>query len=208
VSPSYTGAVLLKIASPRDLPDQELRLALKVLALECIPLAESVALHLATEGSDAYAYLFARESGALTPAVLAGVRARVRALPVFEGCQVGAERLQPVFDLSGASRAEEPRFHYVVEIDVPPEHEADLEAWYDQEHMPGLAACPGTVRARRFRNPDGSPRHHSCYDLVRAETLQSAPWLAVRNTAWAGRVRPHFRNTRRTMFKRIFESEL
>ena len=28
-------------------------------------------------------------------------------------------------------------------------------------------------------------------------------WLAVRASDWSGRVRPSFRNTRRTMFKRI-----
>ena len=64
--------------------------------------------------------------------------------------------------------------------------------------MLGLAACPGTVRARRFRNPEGSPRYHSCYDLTRTETLGSPPWLAVRHTTWSDRVRPHFRNVKRT----------
>jgi hypothetical protein len=93
-------------------------------------------------------------------------------------------------------------------MDVVPAHEDDLNAWYDKEHMPGLAACLGTVRARRFRNPDGSPRYHACYDLVRTETLGSEPWLAVRHTAWSDRVRPHFRNIKRTMFKRLFENEL
>jgi hypothetical protein len=99
-------------------------------------------------------------------------------------------------------------FHYVVEMDVVPAHEEDLNAWYDKEHMPGLAACPGTVRARRFRNPDGSPRYHSCYDLTRTETQSSPPWLAVRQTAWSDRIRPHFRNLKRTMFKRLFETAL
>jgi hypothetical protein len=101
-----------------------------------------------------------------------------------------------------------PLFHYVVEMDVEPSYEDDLNAWYDKEHMPGLAACPGTVRARRFRNAEGSPRYHSCYDLTQTETLTSAPWLAVRGTAWSSRVRPHFRNLKRTMFKRLFEIAL
>src|SRR5882724_9807645 len=127
---------------------------------------------------------------------------------VFKGVEIHAARLRPLFDDAGASGLERPLFHYVVEMDVVPEHEADLNAWYDKEHMPGLAGCPGSVRARRFRNPEGSPRYHSCYDLVRTETVGSPPWLAVRQTAWSDRVRPHFRNLKRTMFKRLFEIAL
>ena len=41
-------------------------------------------------------------------------------------------------------------YHYVVETDVLPGHEDDLNAWYAQEHLPGLAAVPGTVRAARY----------------------------------------------------------
>jgi hypothetical protein len=208
MSPSHTGAILLKCAGPLRAAEEALRLGLRVIALECLPLSESVSAHAALEGGETYAYLFSREPGAVTPAVLTSVLRRARALPAFERTEIHAVRLQPMFDLAGASRAETPLFHYVVETDVDPEHEADMNAWYDVEHMPGLAACPGSTRARRFRNPDGSPRYHACYDLVSSETLGSAPWLAVRNSAWSDRVRPHFRNTKRTPFRRLFESAL
>ena len=82
--------------------------------------------------------------------------------------------------------------------DVLAECEADFNAWYDREHLPGLASVPGTVRAMRFRNVDDHPRYHACYDLVRRETLGSLPWLAVRGTPWSDRVRPAFFNIRRT----------
>jgi hypothetical protein len=207
MSPSHTGAVLLKCLGPLHAPE-ELPRALKKLALDCVPLAESVAVHAALEVSEAYAYLFSREPGAITAAVLARVAESARSVPNFKGLQISAARLKPVFDSPGASRGEAASFHYIVETDVVPEHEADLNAWYDTEHMPGLAACPGSVRARRFRNPDGSPRYHACYDLVDRETLASEPWLAVRGTAWSDRVRPHFRNTKRTLFRRLFDVEL
>ena len=42
-------------------------------------------------------------------------------------------------------------FRYVVETDVAPEAEADLNDWYDHEHLAGLAAVPGTVQAWRYR---------------------------------------------------------
>lgn len=208
MSPSHTGAILLKWKSRPGASEAEWQGILKKLAADCIPLAESVAMHAALESDESYIYLFSREPGAVTPAVLAAVAERVRGEPAFGSAQIQPARLRPVFDTVGASSGERPRFHYVVEMDVVPEHESDLNAWYDTEHMPGLAACPGSVRARRFRNPEGSPRYHSCYDLVRTETLGSEPWLAVRHTTWSDRVRPHFRNVKRTMFKRLFEIAL
>jgi hypothetical protein len=207
MSPSHTGAVLLKCVGALR-ASAELQGVFRKLALDWVPLAESVAVHAALESNEGYAYLFSREPGAITAAVIARVAERARGLADLGGLQLDAARLQPVFDAPGASRGEAAPFHYVVETDVAAEHEADLNAWYDGEHMPGLAACPGSVRARRFRNPDGSPRYHSCYDLVRTETLASEPWLAVRRTAWSDRVRPHFRNTKRTMFRRLFDFEL
>jgi hypothetical protein len=207
MSPSHTGGILLKCAGPLRAPE-ELAAALAHFAAKSLPLAAGVAGHAAIEGDESYLYLFSREFGAVTPAVLARVAEGARGLSALQGLRVDAVRLAPMFDAPGASVGEAPRFHYVVETDVAPEHEADLNAWYDEEHMPGLAACPGSVRARRFRNPDGSPRYHSCYDLARTEALGSEPWLAVRHSAWSDRVRPHFRNTKRTMFRRLFALEL
>ena len=79
----------------------------------------------------------------------------------------------------------------------------EMMRWYDREHMPGLAAVPGCVRAQRFINLDAGPKSFACYDLVTRDTLGSPPWLAVRNSEWSGRVRPNFRNTKRTMFRTL-----
>jgi hypothetical protein len=208
LSPAHTGALLLKCAG--KLPGAgALAGALTELAAECVPLAAGASAHAALEGDESYLYLYTREFGVLTPAVFARGPARARSMPAFAGLAITAARLSPLFDSPGASRDDTPAFHYVVETDVDDEaHDADLNAWYDTEHMPGLAACPGTVRARRFRNPDASPRYHACYDLVSTETMGSKPWLAVRHSAWSDRVRPYFRNTKRTMFRRLFHIEL
>jgi len=208
MSAAHTGGILLRCAGISRASNR-FDDSLKELAVDCVPLAESVAAYAAVEtGGEMYAYLFSREFGAVNTTVLARTAERAGGLVDLRDLRIGVARLQPVFDTPGASRGEAAPFHYIVETDVVSAHEADLNAWYDSEHMPGLAACPGSVRARRFRDPDGSPRYLSCYDLVRAETLGSEPWLAVRHTAWSGRVRPHFRNTKRTMFRRLFESQL
>lgn len=207
MSAALTGGVLLKCAV-RAPSSPEFQQSISRLAKDCIPLAESVSAHAALEAEESYVYLFSRETAAISAGVLSRVLERAGGLPVLTGATLVTAKLVPVFDRPGASRTVAPQFHYVVEMDVVPAREDDLNAWYDKEHMPGLAACPGTVRARRFRNPDGSPRYHSCYDLTRTETLGSPPWLAVRHTAWSDRVRPHFRNIKRTMFRRLFEIDL
>lgn len=105
-------------------------------------------------------------------------------------------------DRPGASAAADAPFHYVVATDVLAGVEDDFNAWYEREHLPGLAGVPGTVRAQRLRNTDDAPRYHACYDLVAPQTLASPAWLAVRATDWSGRVRPAFRNTTRVMMRR------
>lgn len=113
---------------------------------------------------------------------------------------VTASLLEPVFDTPGASAGEPARFHYVVEMDPEAGWMPEISRWYDIEHMPGLAAVPGCIRATRFLNHGHGPLSLACYDLVTSDALGSPPWLAVRGTAWSDVTRPHFTNTRRTMF--------
>lgn len=124
-----------------------------------------------------------------------------RALSRLAGVVI--DRLQPLRRIAGAATGSDAPWHYVVETDVADGGEDDLNAWYDREHLPGLAAVPGTVTAHRHRNDDHGPRHHAAYDLARVEVFGSAPWVAVRSSAWSSRVRPTFRNTRRTMYRRV-----
>ena len=112
-------------------------------------------------------------------------------------------RLQQVYAAPGHADGELPVFHYVVETDPEAGWQAELERWYDQEHMPGLAAVPGCILAQRYYNHDQGPLSLACYDLVSEQVLGSPPWLAVRGTAWSDIVRPHFTNTRRTMFRAL-----
>jgi hypothetical protein len=112
-------------------------------------------------------------------------------------------RLVCTLRLPGAAAGTEAPFRYIVATDVEPAHEADFNAWYEQEHLPGLAAVPGVVQAMRCTDPAGSPRYHACYDLATIEAFNSPAWLAVRGTPWSSRVRPTFRNTQRTMYRRV-----
>jgi hypothetical protein len=126
----------------------------------------------------------------------AGLEREARALP---GAAI--QPIRVVADLAGASSGAVPAFHYVVETDVLAAQERDFNAWYDEEHLAGLAGVPGTIRAVRYVRPGASPRYGACYDLAMREAYGSPAWLAVRATAWSSRVRPAFRNTTRTMYR-------
>jgi hypothetical protein len=113
-------------------------------------------------------------------------------------------RLRLLQDLRGAAMGQDARWHYVVATDVLAGQEDDFNAWYEREHLPGLAAVPGTARAARYEIAEGpGPRYHACYDLAERSASNSPEWLAVRATPWSSRVRPAFLNTRRTMYERI-----
>jgi len=123
-----------------------------------------------------------------------------------DGLPAGAlvTHLQPVQRCEGAAAGADAPWHYIVATDVLAGHEHELEAWYTQEHLPGLAAVPGTARAaRHLAQGGGAPRYHACYDLAERSAFNSPAWLAVRGTAWSSRVRPAFIHTRRTMYRRV-----
>lgn len=152
--------------------------------------------------AEGLAYLYARlpvrarlDAQAGTPLADALIRA------VSSAHEVCASRLQQVYAVPGQAQGATPLFHYVVETDPEQGWRDELERWYDTEHMPGLAAVPGCIRAQRYYNHDRGPFSLACYDLVAESVLGSPPWLAVRGTPWSDIVRPHFTNTRRTMFR-------
>ncbi len=117
----------------------------------------------------------------------------------------GVSRLELLSSQAGASAGRVAAYHYVVATDVESGWDQEFNDWYDKEHLPGLATVPGNVRASRLRNLDAGPRYHACYDLLAPEVLERAAWLAVRHTAWSDRVRPHFVNTQRAMFRVLLE---
>ncbi|SFP48531.1 hypothetical protein SAMN03159339_2660 [Variovorax sp. 770b2] len=158
---------------------------------------------LSLDGSQAYVYL--KSHAAEAPdgdAIAAAFQAQCD-----WASEVRASPLEPMLDIAGASTGERSRFHYVVETDPETGWLDEISRWYDTEHMPGLAAVPGCVRAMRFLNRGAGPLSLACYDLLREDVLGSPPWLAVRATAWSGIARPHFTNTKRTMFRVVAEAD-
>ena len=197
-----TNTILLKCnGALRE--DAALTKALAALAEQGALPVSGFHAHAVESGNELYAYFELRDPMDLNAANMRTIERIARNIPALGNLEISGARLTRVADMPGASSGERAPFHYIVETDTAEGWMDEIVRWYDTEHMPGLAAVPGCVRAQRFINHDGGPRSLACYDLVTTETLGCPPWLAIRYTAWSDRVRPNFRNTKRTMFRTL-----
>jgi hypothetical protein len=87
-------------------------------------------------------------------------------------------------------------------MNVDPAHDQEFNEWYDNEHIPGLAAVPGTICARRYRDTTGTHRYLALYHLESPDVAGSAAWKKAAGTPWTERLRPHFRDHVRILTKR------
>ena len=87
-----------------------------------------------------------------------------------------------------------------------PGFEQEINEWYDNEHIPGLAAVPGTLCARRFRDMKGTHRYLALYHLQSPDVPLTAAWKKAADTPWTDRLRPHFRDHLRILTKRYVRS--
>jgi hypothetical protein len=87
-------------------------------------------------------------------------------------------------------------------MNVAPEHDAEFNEWYDHEHIPALAAVPGVLSARRFRDPKGTHRYLALYHVKVPEVTTGPDWKNAASTPWTERLRPHFRDHLRILSRR------
>jgi hypothetical protein len=75
------------------------------------------------------------------------------------------------------------------------EGEEDFNRWYDEEHIPALAAVPGTLCARRFRATGTSKQIYlALYHLESPEVPTTQAWAKAVDTPWTRRMRPFMRD--------------
>lgn len=87
-------------------------------------------------------------------------------------------------------------------MNVDPDHEAEFNDWYDNEHIPALAAVPGTISARRYRDPKGTHRYLALYHLESPDVTMTEAWTTGARTPWSAKMRPHFRDHQRILCRR------
>jgi hypothetical protein len=95
-------------------------------------------------------------------------------------------------------------------MNITPEAEEDFNAWYDEEHLPALAAVPGTLAARRYvsgEDAGGTHKYAAIYHLTSPDVTRSDAWKAAVETPWTARVRPQFRNQLRIISQRYVRGD-
>lgn len=92
----------------------------------------------------------------------------------------------------------------LVMIDIEPEHEADFNRWYEQEHFPERLNCPGFLSARRFMAVEGGPKYLAIFDLENPEVLESEAYKAILGPSeWTKRVESNFTSRVRNVYVEI-----
>jgi hypothetical protein len=76
-----------------------------------------------------------------------------------------------------------------VGLSVPPAVEADLAAWYADEHIPMLLAVPGWGRIRRYRLTEGNaPAYLALHEIASLAVFDDPAYRAAVTTPWRNRI--------------------
>jgi len=113
------------------------------------------------------------------------VTSRVERLMRFEGEQMLPGDKLPPADAGG---------FLLNAMNVVPEHEDEFNEWYNNEHIPSLAAVPGVLCARRFRATAANRRYVALYHLASPEVQATPAWKSAADSEWTRKLRPHFRD--------------
>ena len=108
---------------------------------------------------------------------------------------------------------------FTAAMDVEPTREALFNEIYDGEHVPLILKVPGVVAAARFKRQEltmviggerktivveHEPLYNALYEIESPEVLTSDAWAkAVDQGRWPGQVRPHTKNRRHVLYRRI-----
>ena len=78
----------------------------------------------------------------------------------------------------------------MVFVDIDSEHDADFNAWYNDEHVGDLMKFPGFLNFARYQALKGSPRYLAMYELESVGALESEEYLNFRRnpSEWTQRI--------------------
>jgi hypothetical protein len=100
------------------------------------------------------------------------------------------ERLAPAAARSGMAPALQ-----IGRMDVPPEIDAEFNAWYNTIYVPNYEKVPGVIRGRRYRAVVGAPTYLTLYEFEHPGVSETQAWLAQRDVSpVTHRIRPHMRH--------------
>ena len=97
---------------------------------------------------------------------------------------------------------------FVVQLDIPAQHEAEFNRVYDTEHFPMLSNVPGVRSAARYRlehsTVPGMQQYLAIYELDSPDVMKSMAWEeAGAYGDWATKIRPLLTSRHHSVFERI-----
>jgi hypothetical protein len=97
---------------------------------------------------------------------------------------------------------------YLVQMDIPAEHEAEFNRIYDEEHVPLIVQVPGCSACSRYKLAhslqDDTAKYLAIYELDSPDVPDTPAWKAASDTGlWKPMIRPHTTNRRHSVFQRI-----
>jgi hypothetical protein len=97
---------------------------------------------------------------------------------------------------------------FVVQLDIPAEHEAEFNRVYDTEHFPMLSKVPGVRSAARYRlehsTVPGMQQYLTIYELDTPDVMKTAVWeKAGAYGDWVTQIRPKLSSRHHSVFERI-----
>ncbi|MDA0733828.1 MAG: hypothetical protein O2909_04120 [Chloroflexi bacterium] len=97
----------------------------------------------------------------------------------------------------------------VVMMDVEPEHEAEFNRWYDDEHLVERLEIPGYVSARRFKLEEGRGgvlKYLCIWEMDDSSCLESEEYKAqrLRPSELRDRVNTYITQRSRGVYKQIY----
>ena len=97
---------------------------------------------------------------------------------------------------------------YMVQMNIPAEHEADFNRVYDTEHVPMLSKVPGVRGVQRYRlektNDPKMQKYLAIYEIDSPEIVDSPEWNKASEWGdWAPKIRPHATERHHSFFKKI-----
>ncbi len=104
-----------------------------------------------------------------------------------------------------------PDYAYLVQMDIPAEHEADFNRVYDTEHAKYITNAPGVHSCDRFllKSTDAPKfaRYAALYSIDDPGVPTSAGWQVESEKGdWATKIRPHATNRTHTILRRIADA--
>jgi hypothetical protein len=121
--------------------------------------------------------------------------------PLFRNTAIGTYR--QIFS-HGTRPARDADFVLTVRLNIPAEKEADFNEWYNVDHVPALVGVPGVYCARRYAAAEGDPKYLAVYEMNDARVPKTPEWDKARNSEWTLRIRPHLKDGKVIISRRIF----